>query len=214
MGPLPPYPRPPAWPTSGCPSPLHCSQSSHRPPVDTKLGMTPLCSEPSQDSYLTQVKSPGPGDFPNGPVVKTPASTARSMGLIPGWGLKTPHATGHSQGGKRVQVLLTAHVTFLASSSQPPCCPHLLPSCPRSLGSCHTGLLHVHQAHQAQCTSGPLHWPLHGPGILSLQPSHSQLATPGLSPPCSTTDMKQLPLHHPPSCSILISTRNCLLPAC
>ena len=58
------------------------------------------------------------------------------------------------------------------------------------------GLLHVHQAHQAQCTSGPLHWPLHGPGILSLQLSHGQLATPGLSPPCSTTDMKQLPLHH------------------
>ena len=35
------------------------------------------------------------GDFPGGSVVKTPPSNARDARLIPGWGAKIPHATGH-----------------------------------------------------------------------------------------------------------------------
>ena len=33
------------------------------------------------------------GDFPGGPVVKTSPSSARCVGLIPGQGVKTPHAS-------------------------------------------------------------------------------------------------------------------------
>ena len=33
------------------------------------------------------------GDFPGGPVVKNPPSSADGEGLIPGWGTKIPHAT-------------------------------------------------------------------------------------------------------------------------
>ena len=33
-------------------------------------------------------------DFPGGPVVKNLPSNAGDAGLIPGWGTKTPHATG------------------------------------------------------------------------------------------------------------------------
>ena len=32
------------------------------------------------------------GDFPGGPVVKTPGSLCRGHGSIPGWGAKIPHA--------------------------------------------------------------------------------------------------------------------------
>ena len=32
------------------------------------------------------------GDFPGGPVVGTSPSSAGSVGLIPGWGAKIPHA--------------------------------------------------------------------------------------------------------------------------
>ena len=35
--------------------------------------------------------------FPGVPVVKIPCSQYRGMGLIPGWGIKIPHAAGHSQ---------------------------------------------------------------------------------------------------------------------
>ena len=33
-------------------------------------------------------------DFPGGPVVKTLPSSASGEGLIPGWGVKIPHALG------------------------------------------------------------------------------------------------------------------------
>ena len=33
-------------------------------------------------------------DFPGGPVVKNPPSSAGDAGLIPGWGTKIPHAAG------------------------------------------------------------------------------------------------------------------------
>ena len=36
-------------------------------------------------------------DFPGGPVVKTPPSTAGGAGLIPGWESKIPHATQRGQ---------------------------------------------------------------------------------------------------------------------
>ena len=32
-------------------------------------------------------------DFPGGPVVKTLPSSARGVGLIPGWGAKIPHVS-------------------------------------------------------------------------------------------------------------------------
>ena len=32
------------------------------------------------------------GDFPRNPVIKTWSSNAGDVGLIPGWGAKTPHA--------------------------------------------------------------------------------------------------------------------------
>ena len=35
-----------------------------------------------------------PGDFPGGPVVKNSPSNAGDVGLIPGRGTKSPHATG------------------------------------------------------------------------------------------------------------------------
>ena len=34
------------------------------------------------------------GDFPSGPVVKSPPPSAGDSGLIPGQGTKIPHATG------------------------------------------------------------------------------------------------------------------------
>ena len=34
------------------------------------------------------------GDFPGGPAVKNPPSSAGDAGSIPGWGTKTPHAAG------------------------------------------------------------------------------------------------------------------------
>ena len=36
-------------------------------------------------------------EFPGGPVVRTPAFTAKSVGSIPGWGTKTPQATRRGQ---------------------------------------------------------------------------------------------------------------------
>ena len=36
-------------------------------------------------------KIPSPWDFPGSSVVKTQASTERGLGLIPGWGTKSPH---------------------------------------------------------------------------------------------------------------------------
>ena len=187
---------------------LCSSQSTHRPPVDTKLDMTPLCSEPSQDSYLTQVRSPGPGDFPNGPVVKTPCSHCREHGFHPWLGNEDPACCrpwprGEESPSPSYSPRGSPSIIFPS-----PCSPQLLLSSLHSLSSCHTGLLHVHNVPQGLCAG-------HSVDLeSSLQPSHSQLATPGLSPPCSTTDMKQLPVHYPPSCSILISTHNCLLPAC
>lgn len=38
------------------------------------------------------------GDFPGHPVVKTPLSNTGSLGLIPDWETKTPHATS-AKGG-------------------------------------------------------------------------------------------------------------------
>ena len=35
-----------------------------------------------------------PQDFPGGPVVKNPRCNAGDVGLIPGWGAKTPHTAG------------------------------------------------------------------------------------------------------------------------
>ena len=34
------------------------------------------------------------GDFPGGPVVKSPPSNAGDAGVIPGWGTRIPHASG------------------------------------------------------------------------------------------------------------------------
>ena len=34
-------------------------------------------------------------DFPGGPVIKNPHSSAGDAGLIPGWGANTPHAAGN-----------------------------------------------------------------------------------------------------------------------
>ena len=136
------------------------------------------------------------------------APTAGSTGFIPAWGMKTPHAADHGQGGEEGPSPSYSPCDSPGIIFPSPCCPHLLLSSPRSLSSCHTGLLHVHNVPQGLCTG-------HSVDLeSSLQPSHGQLATPGLSPPCSTTDMKQLPVHYPPSCSILVSTHNCLLPAC
>ena len=41
-------------------------------------------------------------DFSGGPVVKTPASTAGSMGLIPGWGIKIPHGVAPPEKKKKI----------------------------------------------------------------------------------------------------------------
>ena len=49
-------------------------------------------------------------DFPGGVVVKTPAFTAGSMGLIPGQGTKIPHAAQHSQKKREIR------------ESESPCC--------------------------------------------------------------------------------------------
>ena len=41
-----------------------------------------------------QIKNCGPRDFPGGPVVKDPPSSAGDVGSIPGRGTKIPHAAG------------------------------------------------------------------------------------------------------------------------
>ena len=161
--PFPPYPRPSAWPTSGCPSPAHPQPYTLFFPEQPwatcghQVMHDPLCSEPSQDSYLTQVISPGPADFPNGPVVKTPCFHCKEHGFDPWLGNEDPAGHRPWPRGEKVQVLLTAHGTFLASSSQSPCCPPLLLSYPRSLGSCHLASSMFtkptrHSAPQGLCT--------------------------------------------------------------
>jgi len=39
------------------------------------------------------------GGFPGGPVVKNPPANAGDLGLIPGWGAKSPHVTEATQSG-------------------------------------------------------------------------------------------------------------------
>ena len=41
-----------------------------------------------------ELKSLLMNDFPGGPAVKNPPSSAWDTGSIPGWGTKIPHATG------------------------------------------------------------------------------------------------------------------------
>ena len=44
-----------------------------------------------QSSYVRNIDV---WDFSGGPVIKNPPSNVRDMGLIPGRGIKLPHATG------------------------------------------------------------------------------------------------------------------------
>ena len=46
-----------------------------------------------KEAAARMVKTQGQ-DFPSGPVVKNPPSSAGDAGLIPGWGTKIPHAAG------------------------------------------------------------------------------------------------------------------------
>ena len=63
------------------------------------------------------------GDFPGGPVVKSPASNARDAGSIPGGGTKTPHAAG--QLSPRAATIEQAHTLQLesprAATTEPVC---------------------------------------------------------------------------------------------
>ena len=45
-----------------------------------------------KDTYIPTLKQHK--DLPGGPGVKNPACSAGGVGLIPGWGTKSPHATG------------------------------------------------------------------------------------------------------------------------
>ena len=45
-------------------------------------------------------------DFPSGPLVKTSPSNARGAGSMPGWGPKTPHASGSKKPKYKIEALL------------------------------------------------------------------------------------------------------------
>lgn len=46
-------------------------------------------------------------DFADGPVVKTPASTAGGTGSVPGWGTEITHAMQHGQKRKKKKCILS-----------------------------------------------------------------------------------------------------------
>ena len=58
-------------------------------------------------------------DFPGSPVVKTRASSAGGMGLIPGGGTKIPHAAWHGQKKKNKTPFI---LTFFVGAALKPCC--------------------------------------------------------------------------------------------
>ena len=59
----------------------------------TPASFQSYCNLLSTHYELSSQKNPIEGEFPGGPVVKTPPSNAGSEGCIPGWGTKIPHAT-------------------------------------------------------------------------------------------------------------------------
>lgn len=117
--------------------------------------------------------------------------------------MKTLHATGHGQGGKKSKSFLQP--TGLSWRHLPVCCPHLLPIIPA---------LTWFLPWRPPCSPSP-------PGTVpqglcsgrsmdlefSLQPSHGQLAAPGLSPPCPH-DVNGSPCitHHPAQFLFLLIT--------
>ena len=61
------------------------------------------------------------GDFPGGPVVKNPPSSAGDMSSVPGRGTKIPHAAGH--------------LSPCAATTEPACSGAHIPHLERSLCS-------------------------------------------------------------------------------
>lgn len=54
--------------------------------------------------FCSQSRFNGPSwDLPGGPVVRTSASTAEGMGLLPGWGTRISHVVWYSQKRKMLK---------------------------------------------------------------------------------------------------------------